>query len=382
MTVRVVHTQGGLDRARQHDADLLADKSWAVDTVGWASDRIDEFATYVWGTAQQTMAEWMPRTLWKSTYIAERIQHRVYSLLARRAAEEPADLYIGHYPAGLAAAAYAADEHQAPLGYDAEDYHIGQRPDNQSRVERTDFLERRYLHACDHVTAASDGIADALVDRYSIKRPRVIHNMFPWAERDQLDGKVKDRKGKALSLYWFSQTVGLDRGLQDAIRAMGLLDAPAQLHIRGTLYDEVEETLVGIAEENDVAECLCFHPQVAPDELLSRTAEHDVGLALEQGHTPNRTFCVTNKLFYYPLAGLAMAATNVQGQRRLLEEQPAFSGMYEPGDAEGLARILNEWTDPSTLEKAKSMALEVAKTKWNWEREQEKLVQRVENVLA
>jgi glycosyltransferase involved in cell wall biosynthesis len=382
MDVRVVHTWGGLEHKRQHDRALLRDKDWTVDTVKWASDRLAEWGTYVRYTVQQRLARWMPTGMWPATRIAEQVQQRVYPALARRAVEEPADLYIGHYPAGLAAAARGAERHDAQLGYDAEDFHVGQRPDNQTRIERIGFIERRYLARCAHVTAASEGIAAALADRYDIERPRVIRNMFPWAEREILDGETKDRKGEALSVYWFSQTVGLDRGLQDALWAIGLLETPVQLHIRGTLYDEVERELRSIAEEEGVAEQVYFHPQVPPDELLSRTAEHDVGLALEQGHTPNRALCVTNKLFYYPLAGMPMAATDVPGQRRLLKEHPTFSGLYEPGDAEGLAEVLRRWTDRDALENAKSRALEVARSHWNWEREKEKLVDQVSEVVG
>ena len=382
MAVRVVHTWGGLDRKRRHDRDLLQGKDWAVDTVKWSPDRLGELGTYVRYTAQRRLAQWMPTELWSATRVAEQVQHRVYPALARRAAQEPADLYIGHYPAGLAAAAHGADEHGALLGYDAEDYHVGQQPDNQPRIERTDFLERRYLSECAHVTAASEGIASALADRYDIDPPLVVHNMFPWTKRETLDEKTKARKGEALSLCWFSQAVGLNRGLQDAIRAAGLLDAPVQLHFRGGLPDEVERKLTSVAEESGVAEQLHFHPQVPPDELLSRTAEHDVGLALEQGHTPNRALCVTNKLFYYPLAGLAVAATDVPGQRRLLEGHAAFSGLYDPGDLEGLAAVLRRWTDRDALTEAKTSALEIAQTTWNWEQERKKLVDQVSRVLA
>ena len=43
--------------------------------------------------------------------------------------------------------------------------------------------------------------------------------------------------------------------------------------------------------------------------------------------------------------------------------------------------MLRRWTDRDALEKAKSSALETARTKWNWEREKEKLVDQVLQVL-
>lgn len=381
MDVRVVHTQGGLERARDHDRKLLRKKEWCVRSVGWAPNRSEEIGRYVRYTAQQRLAQWITREAWRFTRVAEQVEHRIYPALARRAAEEPAHLYIGHYPAGLAAAAYAANEYSALLGYDAEDFHVGQHPNNRPQIERTDFIERRYLSKCAYVTAASEGIATALADRYKINRPKVIANVFPWAERDTLDGKTKDRRGNALSLYWFSQTVGLDRGLQDAIRAAGLLDVPIQLHIRGTLHENVERKLRAVAEESGIKHRIHFHPQVPPGELLSRTAEHDVGLALEQGHTPNRSLCVTNKLYYYPLAGLPIAATNVEGQRRVLAGRSDLSGLYEPGNVAELAQVLSRWKDNEALRISKMKALETARAEWNWEAESQKLVHQVEAVI-
>jgi glycosyltransferase involved in cell wall biosynthesis len=301
----------------------------------------------------------------------------MYPELARCAARESADLYIGHYPAGLAAAAHAAGTHDALLGYDVEDFHVGERPDDEDRIRRIDFIERRYLPECAYVTAASEGIAEAVAERYHVPTPVVVYNTFPKTERSALNGEVNDRDGEALSLYWYSQTIGLDRGIQDAIRAAGRLDVPVQLHVRGSLSDEVRRTLTSLAEESGGAETLYFHEKVPPDELLARAAEHDVGLALEQGHTPNRKICTTNKLFRYMLAGLAIAATDVPGQRTVLGDESAFSGLYPPGDAEALAGILRQWTDRNRLNAAQSAALRAARERWNWETESQKLIDTV-----
>ena len=126
MDVRVVHTWGGLHRKREDDCSLLEGKDWTVDIVRWSRHRLAELPTYIRYTAQQRLAERLPTQLWPSTHIAEQIDHRAYPAMARRAAGTRADLYIGHYPTGLAAAAYAAERHDALLGYDAEDFHVGQ----------------------------------------------------------------------------------------------------------------------------------------------------------------------------------------------------------------------------------------------------------------
>src|SRR2546430_1091023 len=196
------------------------------------------------------------------------------------------------------------------VGFDAEDFHTGES-NSSEELARVDFIQSRYLPQCSFVTAASAGIADALSQRYSVAAPLAVYNTFPWDDRDTLDHCIKDRRGNALSLYWYSQTVGLDRGIQDAIRAAGLLQGKIQLHVRGTIALSVRCELESVARESGVAGQIHFHPQVAPRDLLSRAAEHDVGLALEQGAVLNRRICTTNKLFLYLLAGVAAAGAKV-----------------------------------------------------------------------
>ena len=56
-----------------------------------------------------------------------------------------------------------------------------------------------------------------------------------------------------LRLYWFSQTIGPDRGLEDVARAMGLAGvAPMELHVRGSWHGDYRQTLARVAGEAGV----------------------------------------------------------------------------------------------------------------------------------
>lgn len=384
--VRVVFSQGGLERIRQHDALLLQEKPWRWSAVEWARHPTQERGRYWRATIRYQLARRLPEILWPWSRLAERGEGRIYPELAHLAAEEPACLFIGHYPVGLAAAAFAASVWNGKLGYDAEDLHTGELPPTPAgrrQTRRVALIEGKYLPRCCHVTAASEGIAHELCQRYSVPLPLVIHNVFPLADRARLDGRCRDRRGPALSLYWFSQTSGLDRGLQDAIRAAGLVGGPVQIHLRGSLSSAVRITLEALARECRVGDRLFFHPPVPPAELLSRTVEHDVGLALEPGYTTNNALTVSNKLFLYFTAALAVAATDVPGQRRILDSCPNTGFLYRPGDFQALAVQLERWrNDPRVLQESKSAALAAARTTWNWERESLKLVRNVGVVLA
>jgi glycosyltransferase involved in cell wall biosynthesis len=295
-----------------------------------------------------------------------------------------ADLYIAHNLQALPAAAVLARAHGALLAFDSEDDHLGElladAPERQRRA--IEAMQARWLPRCAYVTAPSDGIADLLAREHGIARPTVVHNVFPWAERAGLDGLRKDRRGAAVSLYWYSQTVGLDRGVQDVVRAAGLLRGDFELHLRGHAGAEVRDALGELARASGVASRVHFHEQVHPNELLSRSAEHDIGLALEQPVSRNRLETATNKIFFYLCAGLAVAATATPGQTRIVDQLDRAALSYPPGDHVALATGLQRWLDdPAALARAKTASLEAARTRWCWEIEREQLLACVRRVL-
>ncbi len=381
--VRVVFGQGDLEDVRRHDDQLLSARKWSWTVVGWARRRPAERFTYWRATLRHLIARQLPPPLWSFGRLPEQAEERIYPELARSAADTRADLFIGHYPAGLAAAAYAASVWQAKLGYDAEDFHAGEQPSSPAqRQARVDRIERAHLGRCSQLTASSPEIAEALARRYGIPKPLPIHNVFPWADRAVVDAQQLDRRGPGLSLYWYSQTIGLDRGIQDAIRAVGLLDKPVQIHLRGNVSESTRAELGVLAHECHLEGRLHFHAPVPPTGLLSRAAEHDVGLALEQPVDVNKGLTASNKLFLYLLAGLAVVATDLPGQRSVLATCPAAGHLYTPGDYPGLAEKIAAWcADPNALRAARTAALTAAQTMWNWEHESQKLIESVRKVL-
>jgi glycosyltransferase involved in cell wall biosynthesis len=333
------------------------------------------------------LARVLPSSAWAFAGVAERAEGRIYPELADLAAAEPADLFIGHYPAGLAAAAHAARCHDAMLGYDVEDLYAETFPDGdgwateKARVVR---LEERYVPSCAYVSAVSSPVKDEFVRRYSMRTDVVVvHNCHPWRERETIDRQIRDRRGPSLSLYWYSQVIGLDRGIQDAIRAGALLPTRPQIHLRGDVDGGVREALTLLARDSGRAVPLHFHAAVAPDELLSRACEHDIGLALERADSLNKALTASNKIFLYLTAGLAIVATDTPGQRSTIDEAPRTGALYKIGDHFALAAHLHRWQmDDVALAAAKDASLEAARVRWNWESEARVIADAVERLLA
>ena len=307
--------------------------------------------------------------------------------LASLALREQADLFIAYKLQVLPVAARAARRWQAKIGFDIEDFHSGMRRFDAASTPEEKWAERveaGYLPRCELLTAASPGVAQAVAHMCGGRRPVSVLNVCPLSERPP--ERPARAAGAPLRLCWFSQMIGPDRGLEDAVRALKLLQAGrVELHLRGRCDHAAHRYLDRIISEADVDRlAIAVHAPVAPDVLVSLTAQYDVGLALEVPISQNRIICMndlcTNKVFTYLMAGLGLAASALKNGAGIFD---GAGFCYPSGDAAALAAGLQRWLDnPDALQRAKDKAWELASTRYNWEFEQKIFLSEVERVLC
>jgi glycosyltransferase involved in cell wall biosynthesis len=240
------------------------------------------------------------------------------------------------------------------------------------------FLEGELLKRGAYASCPSRAMSDALAAEYGCKSPAVIYNAFPWAERAAIDGMRKDRRDpNAISLCWYSQTLGPGRGLEDLAAALALLDRDVEVHLRGRATPGMQEWVRGRLPER-WQQRVFFHPLVPHDELLSRVAEHDIGFAGEMKYCRSRDLTVTNKILHYLLGGLAVIASDTAGQREIAVRAHGAVKLYEPGNPQALADVLALLVGaPERLRGAKAAALRAAEQTYYWERQESALIERV-----
>jgi len=366
----------------------MADRAWRLETVD--ACRATFRGRFAWARASSRQRFYNSWRRFRSHGAGlERAFSRFYPELGRLAAREPAQLFIAHTLPALPSAAFAARHCGARLGFDAEDFHRGEisgnGPAQAGLLSMIEVIEQKYIPRSDYLTAASEGIAEAYAGALNVAKPVTILNVFPLSERHGRTPRAEldsERRGQGLSLYWYSQVIGGDRGLDDVLRAMSLAGTGLHLHLRGAWANGYEQAFRKLARELRVDDAVHVLPCVRPDQLVERAAQHDVGLALETGETENRRLAVSNKILNYLLAGIAIAATDVPGQRGILSAAPEAGFLFAPGDSKALADNLRQWANnPDELRKVRANARCYGESRFCWDKEKAKLIHAIGEVI-
>lgn len=295
-----------------------------------------------------------------------------------------ADLTIVHSEGGLWVGEQLLREKRR-VGVDFEDWFSNDllpaarlyRPIDQLR-----HLERCLLQQCRYRLAPSEAMAQALASAFDTDAPTCVYNAFPFVERRALDGEQRDRRDRRRpSLHWFSQTIGPGRGLERLCDALSSMSLPFELHLRGRCRADYENALRQRLRPEQ-REHLVVHGTVPNRELLSRIAEHDIGLALEPCDCPSRDLTVTNKLFQYLQGGLALIATQTQGQAEAMAA--ARCGLFVPPEdtaalTDAIAILLR---DPERRRREQQAALHAAQHTLCWERMEARVTAAAEAAMC
>jgi len=382
--VRVVSTRH-VAWATAADAQLRARRPWDWTVVRY--DRAGDPATFLRTGLRFRAAQLLAQGLGARRCpmpLTVRAYSRVHPELVRAALAAPADLFYGGTTGALAAVAAAGRRARVPYALDLEDFHSAEQDDSPA-ARRAHVLagciERDVLRDAAFLTAGSAAIAAAYAAEYGV-HPVPIHNTFPLPATAP---ELTTREAGRLRLYWFSQTIGARRGLEDAVQAMGCAGIPGELHLRGRAIPDYLQDLQSLAARVAPDLKIVHHAPCAPDEMVDCCRGHDVGLAVEPGFSHNNRLALSNKAFTYMLAGLAVAVTNTPGQRPLALELGEGACLYEPGDIAALSQGLRRWaTDRNLLVRAKIASWEAAKRRWHWEHPEERgaLLSAVAKILG
>lgn len=310
---------------------------------------------------------------WSVDYFKKNAVNRTSYALFKKANSVKADLYIAHSLGALPAAIHAAKKNRAKAGIDFEDHYSGQWELNSKDYNLYKWIEDKYIPEISFSTAASPLIAEKYKEDYPFLSPVIINNVF---SKDYLQPEITAYKTDMLKLFWFSQTVGKGRGLEELFKALAKLEKNISVTILGHCDSRVKIEFLQYAKEcgTGVGQILFLEP-VAPQEIFSIAAQHHIGLALETESTINREICLTNKLFTYLSGGLAIIATDTLAQKQFLDAYSEIGYYYTKGNVVELAELILKYqNNPELMQQHRLSALKLASEIMNWEEEQKKFL--------
>lgn len=359
------------------DAELLKETHVRHITLDLGSS---SFSSRMSGTVQRFLT-WTARKAFRYAGIQTNQALGPASALWRSICNISADLTILHTEIPICLAQHLIKKRRS-FAVDIEDWHSEDLLP-EDRVTRPISLLRTAesiaLNNAAYCSTTSECMADALSGTFACPRPVVIHNVFPLQSKSRLD--FRDRNGPC-SFVWFSQTIGPGRGLESFVAAWNLMKHRTTL----TLIGEARPNFVKQLRESIRSEFtsdLQIHPPTTPSMLPELLAEHDIGLALEQNTPVNRDLTLTNKIFQYMNAGLAVIATSTLGQNELMSSVPDIGMVIEPSDINSVARNLDLLvTDQLRLRSMQEASRKAAEQKYCWEIEKNRLNEAVAMALS
>jgi len=302
--------------------------------------------------------------------------------LVRVAVGTGADFFHAHAVPGLAVAALAARKTGRNYGFDAEDFHEEETTEVERNARARSIVRQivsAYLPNASVCTAASPLIAAAYKETYGVEMTTALNSFEakPGGSPPRLQGEFT-RENPA-KLYWFSQTIGPGRGLEQIVDTLGLVKTPVRLQLRGFAGERYRDELANRAKRASVT--LDFLAPADPDDMVKLAAEADIGLSLEQREPGNRNLCLTNKVFVYIAAGIPQLLSRTAAQEALAGEIGAAGLLVDLEDASAAAQKLDALlSNPEKMRFAREAAAS-AQERFGWPAEKAKLVEAFRQAL-
>ncbi len=362
--VRVVSTNH-TPWAAVTDRKVLATRAWASTVVDYDRDtaRVIQVATGV----RFRMAKALSSTMGSSRVpmpLVIRAYSRIHDELVRAVAAEPADFVYGGTTGALAAVAESAAQLRVPYGIDFEDLHSAEHAsDSDVSNVLAARIEGQVIGGAAFATASSPMIAAAYERAFSV-RPITVHNTFSIAASPV----ASERGDRPLRLYWFSQTLGGGRGLEDILRGIGRMGGAVELHLRARPIPSYVDRLTSLQREvAPNAAARAARPRGARRHGPSRAAVRCRSCVRGTARTQPAALSGEQDL-HVSRGGRAVIMSRTPAQALLEAHLEGAAFGYDCGDVDGIAQLLSRFSsDPALRTQAQCAARAAAERRWHWE---------------
>lgn len=291
------------------------------------------------------------------------------------------DLYIGHNLGSFMAITRAAKKYGVNHIFDFEDFHRGEYLSNDWQRTKIEVIESKYVNK----TLFATGSSPLIVRKYKELFPRLqlslIHNCFPASYSSK---NLKNIAQSPIKIFWFSQYLGQNRGIENVIKAISCLP-PGSFSLTLLGYSSNKLTQYFFDLWKNLGLKHNYFQLLDPIEeksIVSVASDFHIGLASEVPYIENREYCLTNKVFIYLLAGNAILYSNTQSQSLFLESNPLHGQVYDSDSIESIKNCLESYLNsPALLLSHRENSLKYGLEIYNWDIEKKRYVSLIQNIL-
>ncbi len=290
----------------------------------------------------------------------------------KRCYELKADLYICHQELPTVIGTKLIEKGYC-VGFDLEDWYSEDLLPQSNVFRAINLLKKAEYIALNEARfcfCTSRVMAERLKLAYKSPPPIPLYNTF-----DPVQPQLKGTDVQVIKLVWFSQTIGMGRGLREFI--MGMNQCPKAYHLTliGNCSEDYSRELRDLIAPHHT---ITFQESLSPNALMEHLAGFDIGLAIELNVPLNRDLTISNKLFQYIGSGIPVIASRTKGQNEIMNHYDC-GWQIELSDPENIAELLSGLTLPMITGK-QVQTIDTAK-KLSWTNEKTVLLQTVEQAL-
>lgn len=320
------------------------------------------------------------RKIWELLGNVKRAHCRSFGAYVREGIKWKPDLIIGHNPGALGPLVELGGRLKVPIIFDAEDFHRGEFDLQYQSNQAQNVVKLE--HICIPKLTAATGASPLIVAAYKQIFPKILWTTINNAFSSTLMQKVPFPHSGPLRIVWFSQVIGLDRGLSEFLSGMALApEIPIDLTLIGTASVELKSILRG--EIGSKIHRINFKVPFPEKDLFREIGSHEIGLALEVPKTQNREICRTNKLYTYPLCGVHMLVSKTEAQIDFIQEYPDVGEIIDLEQPNSIADALKEaYRNRAALLEKRKAAWVLGRKQLNWELESGVLIEVVKQTFT
>jgi len=264
---------------------------------------------------------------------------------------------------------------QGKVIYDAHEYETEVGRLGGLRKTLLKLFERLLIKYADKVITVSDAIADEYVRLYGIVKPTLVLNTPVYQEIEKKD-IFRDKLGidKEQNIFLYQGGISKGRGVEILLESFAQIKQNNVVVFMG--YGPLESLVKEYAEKY---ENIYFHEAVSPDVLLKYTSSADFGISTIENSCLSYYYCLPNKMFEYLMAEIPVIVSNLYEMKKIVEEKQV-GVVAKENSPQGLRDAVSEILKLDR--KALKENIQKVKAEYNWEKQEEELIQLYKDLLV